>query len=88
MFKSLLAFCIFLTLLNKASAQTDAVNFDYIKIEGSGLDVPISSIYRDSRGYMWFGNNSSRTLYQFDGYDFKGFRSDPEDPKSLSSEAA
>ncbi len=87
MFKYLLTFLITFTLFNKASAQTDAVNFDYIKIENSGIDVPISSIYRDRKGYMWFGSNVSRILYQYDGYDFKKFRNDPENPKSLSSEA-
>jgi ligand-binding sensor domain-containing protein len=68
-------------------AQINAVSFDYLKINDSGLDAPISSIYRDSKGYMWFGNNDPRTLFQFDGYDYKKYKNNPEDPRSISHES-
>lgn len=38
---------------------------------------------QDSRGYIWVGTNSG--LNRFDGYGFKVYRHDPNDPNSISS---
>ena len=43
----------------------------------------ISSIEQDYQDFMWFGTFNG--LNRFDGYSFKVYKNDPQDPKSLSS---
>lgn len=42
----------------------------------------VNAIYRDSRGFMWFGTMSG--LNRYDGYDFKVFKHDLRDSTTLS----
>jgi ligand-binding sensor domain-containing protein/signal transduction histidine kinase len=42
----------------------------------------VRSIWRDHRGFMWFGTDDG--LNKYDGYRFVTFKRDPEDPGSLS----
>lgn len=44
---------------------------------------PISAIEQDYQGFMWFGTFNG--LNRFDGYSFKIYKKDPEDPRSLTS---
>jgi len=44
--------------------------------------VLVTSILQDRRGFMWFGTKDG--LDRFDGYSFKVYKSQPEDPYSLS----
>ena len=49
---------------------------------GNGLNCSqINCIYKDSRGYMWFGTPAG--LYRYDGYTFKNFQCDSQDGTSL-----
>ena len=41
-----------------------------------------TSIAQDRHGFMWFGTQDG--LHRFDGYRFRLFTNDPDDPKSLS----
>ena len=41
----------------------------------------INCIYKDSRGFMWFGTPAG--LYRYDGYMFKHFQTDSQDGSSL-----
>ena len=41
----------------------------------------INCIFKDSRGYMWFGTPAG--LYRYDGYVFKHFQCDSQDGSSL-----
>ena len=45
--------------------------------QNAGLDI-----FQDSRGYLWFGTQDG--LNRYDGYSFKVYKHDPDDPKSLS----
>jgi len=48
-----------------------------------GLPSKIStSVFKDSRGFMWFGTENG--LYRYDGYDFTGYHHDPQDTSSIS----
>jgi PAS domain S-box-containing protein len=42
----------------------------------------VSQIVQDNQGFMWFGTQNG--LNRYDGYKFKVFKHDPEDPDSLS----
>jgi ligand-binding sensor domain-containing protein len=42
----------------------------------------VAQIVQDNQGFMWFGTQNG--LNRYDGYKFKVFRHDPEDPDSLS----
>lgn len=47
-------------------------------------DVPAhlcSAIAQDARGFLWFG--TQRGLVRYDGYEYRVFRANPADPKSL-----
>ena len=47
-----------------------------------GLSTPVVlSVFKDSRGFMWFGTQSG--LYRYDGYEFKHYQYVPGDTTSL-----
>lgn len=43
----------------------------------------LNAIHQDKFGLMWFGTNDG--LNRFDGYDFKVYKPDPENPESIAS---
>src|SRR5512135_2343428 len=45
--------------------------------QNAGLDI-----FQDSRGYLWIGSQDG--LNRYDGYSFKVYKHDPEDPTSIS----
>jgi diguanylate cyclase (GGDEF)-like protein len=62
--------------------RAGAVSFRRLQIPE---DVPAhlcSAIAQDARGFLWFG--TQRGLVRYDGYDYRVFRSDPRDAKSLA----
>lgn len=44
--------------------------------------VRVSQITQDDQGFIWFGTQNG--LNRYDGYSFKVFKNDPENPESLS----
>ncbi len=71
-----------LLLSTSLSAQDGALRFDRLTVEDGLSYSTIWSIHQDSQGFMWFGTGEG--LNRYDGYRFKVFKHDPEDPKSLS----
>jgi len=58
------------------------LRFDHLNIE-DGLSVSsVFKIFQDSRGFIWFGTEDG--LNRYDGYNFKIFKPDPNNPASLS----
>src|ERR1700722_5692504 len=50
---------------------------------GNGLsNNHVTSIYKDAKGFMWFGTMSG--LNRYDGYQFKVYKHDSKDPNSIS----
>jgi signal transduction histidine kinase/ligand-binding sensor domain-containing protein/DNA-binding response OmpR family regulator len=65
-----------------ASAQSEKIFFSNINVNHGLSDNAVKCIYRDSKGFMWFGTNSG--LNRFDGYEFEIFRSEASDSSTLS----
>ena len=57
--------------------------FDHLTIDNGLSNNTVFSITRDHLGFVWFGTNDGLTRY--DGYDFKVYRHDREDPTSISN---
>ena len=66
------------------SNQLKTIRFDRISIEAGLSQSVITTIYQDNQGFMWFGTQDG--LNRYDGYEFKVFKQDPENPYSLSSD--
>ena len=63
-------------------APGSIVRFEHLSIEdglsqNAGLDI-----FQDGRGYLWIGTQDG--LNRYDGYSFKVYKHDPEDPASIS----
>ncbi len=63
-----------------------ATNYDYsfnhITVKEGLSQSTVLSIYKDSKGFMWFGTRTG--LNRYDGKDFKVFLQDPTDSISLN----
>jgi two-component system sensor histidine kinase ChiS len=55
--------------------------FEYITIRDGLSQSGIYCIWRDSRGFMWFGTQDG--LNRYDGYTFEVYNHDPGDPNTL-----
>lgn len=56
--------------------------FQRYTVEDGLSHSTINCILQDQQGFMWFGTDDG--LNRFDGYEFKVYRNDPDDPDSLS----
>ncbi len=61
------------------------VHFQRISLDEGLTQSSIGAMAQCSDGYMWFGTQYG--LNRYDGYTFKPYRHDPEDPDSLSNSA-
>ncbi len=57
--------------------------FKHYKVENGLSHNTVLSSLQDSKGFIWFGTKDG--LNRFDGYSFKYFQNDSDDPKSLGS---
>lgn len=71
---------IFLSVLSITGIQ--ALQFEFSHLDNSdGLsNNQVESIFKDSRGFLWFGTNMG--LNRYDGINFKVYESVKNDPKS------
>lgn len=58
------------------------LRFDRIGIEQGLSQSSVRVIFQDSIGFLWFGTEDG--LNRYDGYAFKTFKPDPDNPDSLS----
>ena len=59
------------------------LRFEHLSVE-QGLSSPfLRSILQDSRGFLWFGTVDG--LNRYDGYRFKVYKHDIDDPSSLGA---
>lgn len=57
--------------------------FRHYQVEQGLSHNSVTSSLQDKQGFMWFGTKDG--LNRFDGYSFKIFRHDPDDPGSIGS---
>jgi hypothetical protein len=57
-------------------------SFEHLSLEDGLSQSSVRVILQDRRGFLWFGTEDG--LNRYDGYTFKVFKPDPEDPYSLS----
>ncbi len=58
------------------------IYFERLGLEAGLSDGTVNCIMQDRQGFLWFGTENG--LNRYDGYEFRVFRPDPEDPGSLS----
>lgn len=63
--------------------RQEGTTFERITIEQGLSQNTVLAVLQDSRGFIWLGTEDG--LNRFDGYTFKVYRHDPDDPGSLSN---
>jgi signal transduction histidine kinase/ligand-binding sensor domain-containing protein/DNA-binding response OmpR family regulator len=71
-------------LLHITYAQQPTYEFSSLNINDGLSNNQVNSIYKDARGFMWFGTMSG--LNRYDGYGFKIFRHSQGDSLSLNDD--
>ena len=77
----LLLLCLYGAIL---CGQPGAYQFTRIDINQGLSNNQVNTIFKDSRGFLWFGTMSG--LNRYDGYRFKIFRHDLHDSASLNDD--
>ncbi|WP_235853976.1 two-component regulator propeller domain-containing protein [Mucilaginibacter terrenus] len=62
-------------------AQEDTYQFSHLDITNGLSDNQVNCIFKDQKGFMWFGTTSG--LNRYDGHKFKVFKRDSRNPNSL-----
>lgn len=86
--KNFIAFRVCVLLIGLILCQSNQAQYfepRFVKITDKGGNTPSATfaIAEDINGFIWFGTIDG--LYRFDGYNFKIFRNNPDNPKSLSN---
>lgn len=71
---------LFLTLY--PLAEEGNIKFERISIEDGLSQNTVSAIIQDQKGFMWFATQEG--LNRYDGYEFKIYWHEPDNPNSLS----
>ncbi len=80
------ALLLALMMLPAALAAREELPFariDRLSIEEGLSHNQVWCVHQDARGFLWIGTQDG--LNRYDGYQIKVFKSDPEDPGSLSA---
>jgi len=79
-----LAAWLALTCVSPTLAQQGPdIKFDFISMEQGLSSALVMGIAQDPQGFMWFGTQDG--LNRYDGYTFKVYKNNPDDPYSLSN---
>jgi signal transduction histidine kinase/ligand-binding sensor domain-containing protein/DNA-binding response OmpR family regulator len=63
-------------------AQNNSYQFSHLDITNGLSDNQVNCLYKDEKGFMWFGTTSG--LNRYDGYKFKIFKHDAKNQNSLT----
>ena len=80
-FLRLISILFFTSLFCTAYAQNNKYQFSHLDINNGLSHNQVNCIYKDSKGFMWFGTLSG--LNRFDGYNFKIFKHDEKNKSSI-----
>lgn len=67
-------------IAQKASARTEPA-FAHLTINEGLSQNTVFCIFQDRRGFIWIGTEDG--LNRYDGYEFKVFKNDPDNPESI-----
>ena len=76
-------FCVLTLYIGLLQANTDLISFEHFGPEQGMSQISANAILEDKLGFLWVGTQGG--LNRFDGYQFKAFKHDKNDPGSLSS---
>lgn len=82
----LFVFCVFGDFLSPAylpAQRQQNIKFERITIEEGLSQNTVKAVLEDSKGFLWFGTEDG--LNRYDGYTFKVYRHNPDEPGSLSN---
>ncbi|MBN2430318.1 MAG: response regulator [Acidobacteria bacterium] len=65
-----------------AAIPHEKLNFDHLSVDHGLSQVTGNCVIQDRFGFMWFGTQNG--LNRYNGYDFRIYRHDPQDPLSLA----
>ena len=74
---------VFAVMLCQSASALENVKFRRLSIEDGLSQSSVETIVQDHEGFMWIGTEDG--LNRFDGYTFKQYRHDPDDPSSISN---
>ena len=74
---------LILLCFNFSSSQNKTVSFNQLSVKDGLSQNGVMAIYKDSKGFMWFGTRDG--LNRYDGYGFKIFRHNDLNPNSISN---
>jgi signal transduction histidine kinase/ligand-binding sensor domain-containing protein/CheY-like chemotaxis protein len=74
--------CLATAPASLGAAVERTIPFARLSMEDGLSQAAVHVIFQDSKGFMWFGTQEG--LNRYDGYGFKVFLNDPENPASLS----
>jgi signal transduction histidine kinase/ligand-binding sensor domain-containing protein/DNA-binding response OmpR family regulator len=63
-------------------AQGSQYQFSHLDINNGLSHNQVNCIHKDAQGFMWFGTMMG--LNRYDGYSFKVFKHDPQNPRSIT----
>jgi len=77
-----------LALAGAGGAQSPAtrpIPFERLSLADGLSQSTVTAIVQDETGFMWFGTQDG--LNRYDGYSFRVYRNDPDDPASISHDS-
>lgn len=75
---------VFYGFLSTAQSTNKSYQFNKLDIHNGLSSNQTECIFKDSKGFMWFGTMSG--LNRYDGYQFKVFRHDASDSSSIDND--
>ena len=80
---TILTFSLNLLIIFPVQAQHQGLKFKHLSIEHGLSQNSVNCILQDKKGFLWFGTQDG--LNRYDGYNFKIYRHDPANQKSISN---
>ncbi len=79
--KSLITFLLSVAFLNSSFSQFEQINFNRFKIDKQPFEYFTTTIFQDSKGFMWFGSLDG--LRKYDGNKISVYRFNPDNQNTI-----